>query len=155
MQLRHLRTVVPAADAPNKVVALCWSPNSSRFAVATADRVISLFDENGEQRKDKFSTKPVRRRWRRAGLWRRRESRAPRLFARARMRTHARARSLTLHLHHLSLPAGGPGAQGVRHHGPRVVARLDKARRRAVGQHRLRVQGARRACAHKRTHDAA
>ena len=29
------------------------------LALATADRVISLFDENGEQRRDKFPTKPV------------------------------------------------------------------------------------------------
>lgn len=61
MQLRHVRTVLPAQDGPLKVTAVAWSPNSTRLAVATYDRVISLFDENGEQRKDKFSTKPVRR----------------------------------------------------------------------------------------------
>ena len=46
---------------------LAFDPRGRRLAVATYDRVISLFDENGEQRKDKFSTKPVRcprgRRW--------------------------------------------------------------------------------------------
>ncbi len=40
-----------------KVTAISWSPSSSRLAVATADRVVSLYDENGEQRKDKFPTK--------------------------------------------------------------------------------------------------
>ena len=60
MQLRHVRTINPSSDAPNKVTAACWNPSSSRLAIATADRVISLFDENGEQRKDKFPTKPVR-----------------------------------------------------------------------------------------------
>jgi intraflagellar transport protein 172 len=60
MQVRHLRTVNPGSDAPNKVTAVAWCPSSTRLAVATADRVISLFDENGEQRRDKFPTKPVR-----------------------------------------------------------------------------------------------
>lgn len=60
MQLRHVRSILPAQDGPMKVTAIAWSPNSTRIAVATYDRVISLFDENGEQRKDKFSTKPVR-----------------------------------------------------------------------------------------------
>ena len=59
MQLRHVRTVNPASEAPLKVTAIAWCPSSSRLALATADRVISLFDENGEQRRDKFPTKPV------------------------------------------------------------------------------------------------
>ena len=62
MQLRHHRTVTPGStEGPLKVSAIAWSPNSTRLALATADRVVSLFDEHGEQRKDKFSTKPVRR----------------------------------------------------------------------------------------------
>ena len=60
MQVRHVRSVLPATDGPLKVSAICWSPNSTRLAIATADRVVSLYDENGDQRKDKFSTKPVR-----------------------------------------------------------------------------------------------
>lgn len=36
---------------------MAWSPNNQKLAVATADRLILLFDENGERR-DKFSTKP-------------------------------------------------------------------------------------------------
>ena len=43
-----------------KISALMWSPNTMRLAVATADRNIHLFDENGEQ-KDKFPTKPGER----------------------------------------------------------------------------------------------
>ena len=36
----------------------CRSPNSRRLAAVTTDRVVQLFDENGD-RKDKFSTKPA------------------------------------------------------------------------------------------------
>ena len=39
-------------------MAIAWSPNNQRIAVATADRVVHLFDEMGE-RKDKFPTKPA------------------------------------------------------------------------------------------------
>ena len=41
-----------------RVVALAWSPNHTKLAVCTVDRVVLLFDENGEKR-DKFSTKPA------------------------------------------------------------------------------------------------
>ncbi|KAJ3413121.1 hypothetical protein HDV05_008517 [Chytridiales sp. JEL 0842] len=58
MQLRHLKTIVPAADAPNRITALAWSLNNQKLAVAGADKVIQLFDETGE-RKDRFSTKPA------------------------------------------------------------------------------------------------
>lgn len=37
---------------------MAWAPNSSRLAVCTADRVVLLYDEQGERR-DKFSTKPI------------------------------------------------------------------------------------------------
>jgi len=57
MQLRHLREILPHGDVVNKVTAMCWSPNGRRLAVVTMDRVVHLYDENGE-RKDKFSTKP-------------------------------------------------------------------------------------------------
>ena len=36
---------------------MCWSPNNMKLAFASADRVVHLFDDQGEQR-DKFSTKP-------------------------------------------------------------------------------------------------
>ncbi|KAI8903741.1 hypothetical protein EDD86DRAFT_195465 [Gorgonomyces haynaldii] len=58
MQIRHLKSIVPAGDSPNRVVALAWSPNNMKLAVVTADRVIQLFDDTGD-RKDKFATKPA------------------------------------------------------------------------------------------------
>ena len=61
MQLRHMKTIQPAADgdhAMQRVTALCWSPNNLRLAACTTDRIVHLFDENGERR-DKFSTKPA------------------------------------------------------------------------------------------------
>jgi intraflagellar transport protein 172 len=36
---------------------MCWSPNNMKLAFASADRIVHLFDDQGEQR-DKFSTKP-------------------------------------------------------------------------------------------------
>ncbi|KAJ3095379.1 hypothetical protein HDU97_007002 [Phlyctochytrium planicorne] len=57
MQIRHLKTICPAADAISRVTAVAWSPNNQKLAVVGVDKVISLFDETGE-RKDRFSTKP-------------------------------------------------------------------------------------------------
>lgn len=37
---------------------MAWSPNNTKFAVCTVDRVVLLYDEQGERR-DKFSTKPL------------------------------------------------------------------------------------------------
>lgn len=37
---------------------MAWSASSARFAVCTAERVVLLYDEQGERR-DKFSTKPA------------------------------------------------------------------------------------------------
>ena len=58
MQLRHLQTLVEPTDGVAKVTAMCFCPNGKRLAVCSMDRMVSLFDENGE-RKDKFSTKPM------------------------------------------------------------------------------------------------
>ncbi|KAG1667872.1 Intraflagellar transport protein 172 [Nymphon striatum] len=58
MRLKHTKTVLEPQDGAAKVMALVWSPNNQKLAVCTADRVIILFDENGERR-DKFSTKPI------------------------------------------------------------------------------------------------
>ena len=61
MQLRHMKTVQPAAEGEKvmqRVTALCWAPNNMRLAAVTTDRIVHLFDENGERR-DKFSTKPA------------------------------------------------------------------------------------------------
>lgn len=45
-------------DGACKVTALAWSPNNTKMAVVTMDRVVILYDELGERR-DKFSTKPA------------------------------------------------------------------------------------------------
>ena len=55
---RHLKSVIPAGDTPNRVSSITWSANGQKLAVVTADKVIQLFDETGE-RKDRFSTKPA------------------------------------------------------------------------------------------------
>ncbi|KAI8611221.1 hypothetical protein BC830DRAFT_1069003 [Chytriomyces sp. MP71] len=58
MQIRHLKSIVSAAEAPSRISAIAWSLNNQKLAVAGADRVITLYDETGE-RKDRFSTKPA------------------------------------------------------------------------------------------------
>ncbi|KAL3897688.1 MAG: hypothetical protein SGPRY_013001 [Prymnesium sp.] len=58
MQLRHLKTIHAPQEGIAKVTAVCWSANNRRLAIVTTDRVVHLFDENGERR-DKFSTKPA------------------------------------------------------------------------------------------------
>lgn len=58
MQLKHLQTLLGAQDGAAKVTACAWSPNNAKLAVVTVDRVIILFDANGEKQ-DKFSTKPA------------------------------------------------------------------------------------------------
>lgn len=58
MQLKHLRTLLPPQEGAAKVCALAFSPNNQKLAVCTSDRVVLLFDEQGEKR-DKFSLKPA------------------------------------------------------------------------------------------------
>nr|XP_012215554.1 PREDICTED: intraflagellar transport protein 172 homolog [Linepithema humile] len=58
MLLKYLGSVMPALELENKVVSIAWSPNNLKLAVASSDRSIYLFDENGVKR-DRFSTKPV------------------------------------------------------------------------------------------------
>eukprot|EP00854_Cymbomonas_tetramitiformis_P006568 gene6568-7868_t len=58
MQLRHLKAILPPTEGISKVTSITWSLNSRRLAVVTQDRIVHLFDENGD-RKDKFSTKPA------------------------------------------------------------------------------------------------
>jgi len=41
-----------------KISAIAWSDNCKKMAVATADRLIHLFDDKGDK-KDKFPTKPA------------------------------------------------------------------------------------------------
>ncbi|KAL5017204.1 hypothetical protein ScPMuIL_006793 [Solemya velum] len=56
MQLKHLKTFLTPQDGAAKICGMAWAPNNLKFAVCTADRVILLFDEQGEKR-DKFSLK--------------------------------------------------------------------------------------------------
>ncbi|KAH0950735.1 hypothetical protein HN011_002331 [Eciton burchellii] len=58
MLLKYLGTVMPAQELENKVISIAWSPNNLKLAVASSDRSIYLFDENGIKR-DRFSTKPI------------------------------------------------------------------------------------------------
>ncbi|XP_037837544.1 intraflagellar transport protein 172 homolog [Kryptolebias marmoratus] len=58
MQLKHLKTLLTPQEGAAKVTCMAWSPNNSKFAVCTVDRVVLLYDEQGERR-DKFSTKPM------------------------------------------------------------------------------------------------
>ncbi|XP_003971457.2 intraflagellar transport protein 172 homolog [Takifugu rubripes] len=59
MQLKYLRTLLQPQDAhASKVACMAWAPNNCKLAVCTADRVVLLYDEQGEKR-DKFSTKPA------------------------------------------------------------------------------------------------
>lgn len=37
---------------------MAWAPNNAKFAVCTIDRVVILYDEQGEKR-DRFTTKPA------------------------------------------------------------------------------------------------
>lgn len=48
----------PIKEGAAKVTCMAWALNNSRFAVCTVDRVVLLYDEQGERR-DKFSTKPL------------------------------------------------------------------------------------------------
>jgi intraflagellar transport protein 172 len=64
MQLRYLKTVHQPTpenkDGPKfqKITAIAFSPNHYRLAVATVDRYILLYDENGDLQ-DRFPTKPA------------------------------------------------------------------------------------------------
>lgn len=56
MKLKHVKTLMPPADGLCRVTSVCFAPNNVRLAVVTVDRVVHLFDENGDRR-DKFATK--------------------------------------------------------------------------------------------------
>jgi intraflagellar transport protein 172 len=58
MQLKHIQSLTQPGEGITKVTALCWAPNGKKLAVCTTDRVVLMFDEEGN-RKDKFSTKPT------------------------------------------------------------------------------------------------
>uniref|UniRef100_A0A665WJH3 Intraflagellar transport protein 172 homolog n=1 Tax=Echeneis naucrates TaxID=173247 RepID=A0A665WJH3_ECHNA len=58
MQLKHLKTLLTPQEGAAKVSCMAWAPSNTKFAVCTVDRVVLLYDEQGERR-DKFSTKPL------------------------------------------------------------------------------------------------
>ncbi|XP_052741813.1 intraflagellar transport protein 172 homolog [Bicyclus anynana] len=57
MRLKYSKTILEAQDTDSPVADVCWSPNNVKLAVATAERIVLLFDRDGVRR-DKFSTKP-------------------------------------------------------------------------------------------------
>ncbi|MBN3302921.1 IF172 protein, partial [Amia calva] len=56
--IKWLMLYVVLQDGAAKVTCMAWAPNNGKFAVCTVDRVVLLYDEQGERR-DKFSTKPA------------------------------------------------------------------------------------------------
>ena len=59
MKLKHFQSLTTPSEGPQtKVTAICWSPNGKKLAVCTADRVVLMFDDEGN-RKDRFATKPA------------------------------------------------------------------------------------------------
>ncbi|XP_061785815.1 intraflagellar transport protein 172 homolog [Nerophis lumbriciformis] len=58
MQLKHLKTLLTPQEGSAKVTCMAWAPNNGKLAICTVDRVVLLYDEQGERR-DKFSTKPI------------------------------------------------------------------------------------------------
>eukprot|EP00048_Salpingoeca_helianthica_P023440 m.24360 g.24360 ORF g.24360 m.24360 type:complete len:1745 (-) comp8673_c1_seq1:35-5269(-) len=58
MQLRFVQTLLQSNDGAAKISSIAWSPNNAKLAVVTADKIVHLFDENGEKQ-DKFSCKPA------------------------------------------------------------------------------------------------
>uniref|UniRef100_A0A672S8A0 Intraflagellar transport protein 172 homolog n=1 Tax=Sinocyclocheilus grahami TaxID=75366 RepID=A0A672S8A0_SINGR len=58
MQLKYLKTLLTPQDGAAKVTCMAWAPNNSKFAVCTIDRVVILYDEQGEKQ-DRFTTKPA------------------------------------------------------------------------------------------------
>ncbi|XP_017777562.1 PREDICTED: intraflagellar transport protein 172 homolog [Nicrophorus vespilloides] len=58
MQLKYLQNILEAQEGEYKIVSLVWSSNNKKLAVATSERQVILFDDEGERR-DRFSTKPA------------------------------------------------------------------------------------------------
>ena len=56
MQLKHIKSLTSGSESLDCVQAVTWSANCQKLAVATSDRVITLYDELGEK-KDRFATK--------------------------------------------------------------------------------------------------
>ncbi|XP_041357336.1 intraflagellar transport protein 172 homolog isoform X2 [Gigantopelta aegis] len=58
MQLKHIKTLLTPQDGAAKICVIAWSHSNQKLAVCTSDRVVLLYDEDGEKR-DKFSLKPA------------------------------------------------------------------------------------------------
>ena len=58
MQLKHLQSLTQPGDGIVKVTALCWAPNGKKMAMCSTDRVVVMFDDEGNRR-DRFATKPA------------------------------------------------------------------------------------------------
>lgn len=56
MKLKHMKTILAPQANEARINAIDWSPNGKKLAICSSDRVIMLYDENGE-RKDRFATK--------------------------------------------------------------------------------------------------
>ncbi|CAH0729651.1 unnamed protein product, partial [Brenthis ino] len=57
MRLKYCKTILEAQASDSPVADISWSPNNVKLAVATSERLVLLFDQDGVRR-DKFSTKP-------------------------------------------------------------------------------------------------
>ncbi|OWF38575.1 intraflagellar transport protein 172 homolog [Mizuhopecten yessoensis] len=58
MQLKHMKALLQPQDGAAKICAITWAASNQKMAVCTSDRVVILFDEQGEK-KDKFSLRPA------------------------------------------------------------------------------------------------
>ena len=58
MQLKHMQSLTQPGEGIVKVTALCWAPSGKKLAICTTDRVVVMFDDEGNRR-DRFSTKPA------------------------------------------------------------------------------------------------
>ena len=56
MNFKHSRNLIPSGTQIAKICGIAWSPNNMRLAVATADKKIVLFGEEGNK-KESFGTK--------------------------------------------------------------------------------------------------
>jgi WD40 repeat protein len=105
-----------AAGTGAKITAIAFAPNGSRLAVASADRIVYLFDAETGERRDKFATKPATDKVQ--GIY---------IFV------------ASLKTHYTLLVCTGP--QELSDHGHGLVTRLHPSSSGAIRWHRVRVQG--------------
>lgn len=58
MQLRYLKNLHLPDEGMSKVTSISWSANTTRLATVGADKIVQLFDEQGDKQ-DRFQTKPA------------------------------------------------------------------------------------------------